>query len=229
MFATINSVTIKRRRLEMKKTVCDEDIFYGYPSKEEIKAAQLACCGRCCDACETPAEYAWRKRGVDLAMLLEHAIENELSEAEKSAVRNRWFESMTVSEIAAMQGISTAAVSVTLKRAQDKLFRALNYAVKYQQGIADETALPLIMGRARVIASARNSVGITVSQRVRNLRLSQNLSRKALEKGSGIALGRIFAIESGKADPDMRELVVLCDFFGVTADYIVKGEKYDRE
>ena len=25
------------------------------------------------------------------------------------------------------------------------------------------------------------------------------------------------------------ELVALCDFFGVTADYIVKGEKYDRE
>lgn len=207
----------------------EEDIYFTFPDEEEIIAAQKLCCGRCCTACETPAEYAWRKRGVDMSVLLEQAIENELSESEKTAVRDRWYDSLTVAEIASKRGVSKASVSVTLKRAQDKLFRALNYAVQYQQGIADETALPLIIGRARVIASARNSVGITVSQRVRNLRLSQNLSRKALEKGSGIASGRIFAIESGKADPDMRELVVLCDFFGVTADYIVKGEKYDRE
>ena len=109
----------------MKSNIREEDIIFRYPSKEEIKAAQLACCGRCCDACETPAEYAWRKRGVDMAILLEKAIEAELSESERKAVRAHWYESMSVKEIAASQGISSAAVSVTLKRAQDKLHRAL--------------------------------------------------------------------------------------------------------
>lgn len=207
----------------------EEDIYFTYPDKDEILAAQKLCCGRCCTACEVPAEYAWRKRDVDMSVLLETAIENELSEAEKNAVRDRWYDSLTVAEIASKRGVSKASVSVTLKRAQDKLYKVLGYAVKYQQGINNETALPLIIGRARVIASARNSSGGTVSQRVLNLRVSQNLSRKALEKGTQISSGRIVAIESGKADPDMRELVALCDFFGVTADYIVKGEKYDRE
>ena len=63
----------------MKSNVREEDIIFRYPSKEEIKAAQLACCGRCCDACETPAEYAWRKRSVDLSVLLENAIEKAFS------------------------------------------------------------------------------------------------------------------------------------------------------
>lgn len=209
--------------------IIDEEILFTFPDEEEIIAAQKLCCGRCCTACEVPAEYAWRKRDVDMSVLLEQAIENELSETERNAVRDCWYESMSVAEISSKRGISTSAVSVTLKRAQDKLCRVLGYAVKYQRGITDETAVPIFIGRARVIASARNFSGESLAQRVRNLRLSQNLSRKALSKGSLVSAGRIAAIESGKADPDIRELAALCAFFGVTADYIVKGEKYDRE
>lgn len=209
--------------------IIDEEILFTFPDEEEIIAAQKLCCGRCCTACEVPAEYAWRKRDVDMSVLLEQAIENELSETEKNTVRDHWYESMSVAEISSKRGISTSAVSVTLKRAQDKLYRVLGYAVKYQRGITDETAVPIFIGRARVVASARNSSGESLAQRIQNLRLSQNLSRKALSKGSLVSAGRIAAIESGKADPDIRELVALCDFFGVTADYIVKGEKYDRE
>ena len=209
--------------------IIDEEILFTFPDEEEILAAQKLCCGRCCTACEVPAEYAWRKRDVDMSLLLEQAIENELSETERNAVRDRWYESMSVAEISSKRGISTSAVSVTLKRAQDKLYRVLGYAVKYQRGITDETAVPIFIGRARVIASARNFSGDSLAQRVHSLRLSQNLSRKALSKGSLVSAGRIAAIESGKADPDIRELAALCDFFGVTADYIIKGEKYDRE
>lgn len=207
----------------------DNSILFTFPDEDEIKAAQKLCCGRCCTACEAPAEYAWRKRDVDMAVLLEYAIENELSEAEKNTVRDTWFDSMSIAEISSKRGISPSAVSVTLKRAQDKLYHALGYAVKYQRGIPDETAVPLIIGRARVIASARAASGESLAQRVRDLRLSQNLSRRALGRGALISSGRIAAIESGKADPDLSELKALCAFFGVTADYIIKGEKYDRE
>ncbi len=225
MFATINSVTIKRRRLKMKSIACDEDIFYKYPSKEEIKAAQLACCGHCCDVCETPVEYAWRKRGVDMALLLENAIENELSAAEKLAVRNHWFESMSVGEIAAIQGISTAAVSVTLKRAQGKLHKALRYAVAYQNNVGKDSAVSLVLARARVIAAARNSTGDSLPERLHALRVAENLSREALGKVSSVSAVRYAAIESGRSEPHINELVALSETFGVTTDYLLKGEK----
>ncbi len=207
----------------------EDDIFFTFPDEDEIAAAQKLCCGRCCTLCEVPAEYAWRKRDVDMSFLLEQAIENELSEAEKNTIRDRWYNSLSVAEIALKRGISTSAVSVTLKRAQDKLYHALNYAVKYQRGITDETVVPLFIERARVIASARNSSGENIAHRLKNLRLSQNLSRASLAKATSVSSGRIESIESGKTEPDVSELVVLCDFFGVTADYVIKGEKYDGE
>lgn len=202
-----------------------EDIFFRYPSKEEIRAAQLACCGRSCNACETPAEYAWRKRGVDMAVLLERAIENELSPNERSTVRDRWFESLSVTEIASKQGISRAAVSVTLKRAQDKLRRVLGYAVKYQNDVSDETTVSLILGRARVIAAARNFSGGSLTERLRSLRLKDNISAESLSKITGISANRIISFEDGKSQPDVRELIALSEAFGVTVDYILKGEK----
>lgn len=213
----------------MKNIACDEDIFNKYPSKEEIKAAQLACCGRCCDACETPAEYAWRKRGVDMAVLLEHAIENELSAAEKSAVRSRWFESMTVGEIAAMQGISSAAVSVTLKRAQDKLHHVLRYAVAYQNNVGQESTVSLVLARARAVAAARNNCGASLPERLRALRLAQNLTRESAAKASGVSAARLAAFERGSAEPHMQELVALSEAFGVTVDYLLKGEKIEEQ
>ncbi len=204
-----------------------EDMFFRYPSREEIRAAQLACCGKCCTACEAPAEYAWRKRGVDMAVLLEKAIENELSPTERNAIRDRWFESMSVAEIASARGISLSTVSVTLKRAQEKLKKVLGYVVKYQHDICDETAVSLILGRARVIAAARNFSGICLAERIRALRLRDNVSDEMLRRVTGIPTERIRMIESGKKLPDANELVALSEAFGVTVDYILKGGKHD--
>lgn len=212
----------------MLNTACDEDIFNMYPSKEEIKAAQLACCGHCCDACETPAEYAWRKRGVDMAELLESAIENELSEAEKSAVRNRWFEAMSLSEIAAVQGVSAANVSITLKRAQDKLHHALRYAVAYQNNVGKDSTVSLLLARARVVAAARNKNADTFHERLFALRASQNMTRDLLSKVSGVSVTRITTLEAGKGEPHLKELVDLSEAFGVTVDYLLKGEKVEQ-
>lgn len=213
----------------MKNNIREEDIVFRYPSKEEIKAAQLACCGRCCDACETPAEYAWRKRGVDMAVLLERAIETELSESEKRAVKARWYESMSVGEIAAKQGISPAAVSVTLKRAQEKLHRALRYAVGYQLQTAKETTVSLVLANARVIAAARNSEGNSLGGRLRRQRLRDNVSVESMSKVSGISSRRLAAFENEKSEPCLQELLALSEAFGVTTDYLLKGERYGKQ
>ena len=60
--------------------------YFTFPAREEIKAATNICCGRFCGSCETPVEYAWRARDVDMSALLDMAIENELTQAEQKAV-----------------------------------------------------------------------------------------------------------------------------------------------
>ncbi len=212
----------------MNNNQSEENIFT-FPDEQEIKAAQAICCGRYCSACEAPAEYAWRKRDVDMSLLLEEAIENELSDIEKKLVTYYWFDSLTVSEISLAEDISTSAVSTTLKRALGKLEKALGYAVKYQRDLDNETVIPLVLGKAAAIIAARRVSDGGICDRVHNLRMSQNLSREKLGKAIGIPATRLKTIESGLADAEVFEIITLSEFFNVTTDYILKGENNEKE
>ncbi len=194
-----------------------------YPSEEEIRAAQLACCGRVCMECEAPAAYAWRKREVDMSMLLEKAIENELTETEKSVVEDRWFNSLSMSQIARNRGISPAAVKHTCERALEKLEKVLRYVVFYQQDITEESVVPAAICRARVIASARHTECADRGERLKNLRLGRGISLNLLCKSLGISEDRLDKIEKGDM-PETDEILMLSEFFAVTTDYILKGE-----
>ncbi len=199
-----------------------------YPSAEEIKGAQLACCGRFCTECEAPAAYAWRKREVDLALLLEKAIQNELTKTERDAVIDHWFNNMSQTQIARKNGISSAAVKATIERAKKKLEQVLGYVVCYQQNVMAENIIPLALGRARVIAAARNASGGSLSDRILRLRQSQCMSKECLSSATGITKERIENLENGN-DPKADELIILSEFFDVTVDYILKGECDDKQ
>lgn len=161
---------------------------------------------------------------MDLAILLEQAINRELSETERETVIDHWFNSLTQTQISKKRGISPAAVKNTLDRAQEKLGRVLSYVVCYQQNVADESIMPLALGRARVIAAARNSTGGSCGDRLLRLRQSQSISKRSFNAATGISVSRIEAIESG-AVPKTDELLILSDFFDVTVDFILKGER----
>ncbi|MBO5230103.1 MAG: transcriptional regulator [Clostridia bacterium] len=162
---------------------------------------------------------------MDLAILLERAINRELSETERETVVDRWFNSLTQTQISRKRGISPAAVKNTLDRAQEKLERVLSYVVCYQQNVADESIIPLALGRARVIAAARNASGGTSGDRLLRLRQSQSMSRQSLNAATGISLSRIEHLENGDL-PKTDELLALSEFFDVTVDFILKGERY---
>lgn len=197
--------------------------FFSFPDEQEIKAAQAACCGRYCTACEAPAEYAWRKRSVDLSILLEAAIEAELTALEQKIIKDFWFNSKTITAISKERGTAPSSISATLDRAQSKLKKALGYIIRYQHDIDNESIIPLALGKARVIAAARNASGGTSAQRIMRLRQSQNLSRKILSKALGISQTRLENLEHGKAALNMQELTAISEFFSVSTDFILKG------
>lgn len=194
-----------------------------YPTEEEMKAAQLFCCGRVCKECETPAAYAWRKREVDMALLLEKAIENELTENERIIIEDRWYNSLSFSQIARERGITPAAVMKTSERALEKLEKVLKYVVFYQQNIMEESVVPATVARAAGIVSARKNRVHETGVRIRNLRIGNGLSVESLKRATGINIKRIKEIENG-AEPETDELLVFSGFFAVSVDYILKGE-----
>ena len=193
--------------------------FFNYPSREEIKEAVKICCGRNCGLCETPVEYAWRARDVDMSDLLCIAIENELTPAEREAVNLRWFENLSNREIAAKTGVSESSVSHTLGRATEKLRSTLSYAVFYQHNINSNAIVPAAVERARAIRAAKLAKSRDFAGRIKNERLGRGYSEEQAEKYAGIKHGRLRSIENGEA-PTAEEAARLCAFFAVLPETV---------
>ena len=63
-------------------------------------------------------------------------------------------------------------------------------------------------------------------KKLRELREEKNISQKALGKEIGVDNRTISQYETGLREPDFQILKKLCDFFGVTADYLLGFEEF---
>lgn len=208
----------------MEQEIPGSDVYFSYPTALEIKAAQAACCGKCCLSCEAPAAYAWRRRDIDMAALLKQAIERELSGIEREAVEMHWFEGLSIAEISRRQGKNPSVVSRTLERAKKKLHSVLRYAVEYQRSVSSETVTGLALRRAAAIAAAREGRFYSFGARLRAFRTAQNISRSSLAQGIGIGEARLLLLEQGKTQPSAQEVVEISAYFDTTTDSLLRGD-----
>ncbi len=195
------------------------------PTPEEADMAQRACCGRVCNMCESPAEYAWRRRTVDLALLLEDAVAHDLSEPERAAVEKYWFDGMTLTQVAAETGRAPPNVARTLERAKQKLHAALRLTVMYQYNLENADLVPLAVRKAAAVAAAQRHKARSTGETLRNLRLRENISAAQLAKTLEIPFGRLRAAETEKIQLNANELLLLAAFFNTTADFILGGDE----
>ncbi|MGN0544495.1 MAG: helix-turn-helix domain-containing protein [Acutalibacteraceae bacterium] len=198
---------------------------FSFPTPEERQAAMCVCCGSHCPGCESPDDYAWRRRDVDLSILTDDVIKTRLTQREREAVESYWFDGMTVSGIAARSGVCPSSVSRCLEKAQRKIYDALKYAVAYQHNIETVDFLPVAVRRALAVSAAKRFEAATLGERVKKLRCSENIGAQMLCEALGISPRVLRDIESGEKEPGLRLLTQLAGFFGVTADYLLKGEE----
>ena len=66
------------------------------------------------------------------------------------------------------------------------------------------------------------------SERIKELRRKNGMTQEALGKIIGVGPDSIYIYEKGKAYPEVRNLVILADFFGVSTDYLL-GRTDDPE
>lgn len=207
----------------MERSLKEDEMMFSFPTEEEMTAAQNICCGKCCLSCETPAAYAWRKRDTDLSLLLEKAVETELSDTERKIIEEYFYNSKKLVTIAAERGVSSSAAGKTLDRAIRKLRNVLKYVIMYQRGIDNESIVPLALSRAAAISRASRFEGASLGERLMSLRMKQGISRKAVADITGIHTGRLGNIEHDVQDICGKELLKLCEFYNVSTDYIMKG------
>lgn len=63
-----------------------------------------------------------------------------------------------------------------------------------------------------------------VSERIKELRLENNLTQTALAKATGISQNAIAQWENEKRTPNINAVITLAGFFNVTTDYLLGVE-----
>jgi len=64
-----------------------------------------------------------------------------------------------------------------------------------------------------------------MQERIYQLRKRAGLSQEDLAEVIGVSRQAVQKWESGSASPDVANLAALCDYFGVTMDYLARGEE----
>ena len=59
------------------------------------------------------------------------------------------------------------------------------------------------------------------SERIKALRLERGMTQEALGKIIGVKPDSVYTYEKGKSYPEVRNLIILADYFGVSIDYLV--------
>ena len=205
----------------MKTAIINHEIKLNYPDEEEIRQAVKVCCGRCCVACETPVEYAWRKRETDMALLLDTAIERELTESERKVIYAFYFEEKSCAEIAGELSLTASTVRETKKRAERKLKKAFSYLYMYITDTLAKPGFDICLDNSFAILAAKKQTPELVGARLRNIRVGRALTREKASDALGIGMERLGRIERGKANPDALEIRRICGVFGVSYEKLL--------
>lgn len=65
---------------------------------------------------------------------------------------------------------------------------------------------------------------MTIGDRILKLRKESGLSQEAFAEQLGVSRQSVSKWESGNVMPDIDKVVAMCEIFGVTTDYLIKGE-----
>ncbi len=68
-------------------------------------------------------------------------------------------------------------------------------------------------------------MNITVGERIRNLREDNNLTQTQLGKAINITQRKLSYIENNQYEPSIQDIVEICRFFKVSADYLLGLKK----
>ncbi len=59
------------------------------------------------------------------------------------------------------------------------------------------------------------------SERIKALRCERGMTQETLGKIIGVKPDSIYTYEKGKSYPEVRNLIILADYFGVSTDYLL--------
>ncbi|MBO5420708.1 MAG: transcriptional regulator [Clostridia bacterium] len=195
------------------KNISDEVI-----SVEEARAA-LRCMRLCSfdetEALESVESLVHRIRKVGTARLVEEIIEKKLSETQKHFIKEFWFNEKNTAQIARENCVSQANVYRTISRANETIKEFITPLVMYHNDLVITEIEPLYFREIMNITSASERKGISLSEQLKYIRLSNAVTSEQLAKAVCITVGELEKIENGKKLPSLEILERYSRIFNV--------------
>lgn len=195
------------------KNISDEVI-----SVEEARAA-LRCMRLCSfdetEALESVESLVHRIRKVGTARLVEEIIEKKLSETQKHFVKEFWFNEKNTAQIARENSVSQANVYRTISRANETIKELITPLVMYHNDLVITEIEPLYFNEIMNITSVSERKGISLSEQLKYIRLSNAVTSEQLAKAVCITVGELEKIENGKKLPSLEILERYSRIFNV--------------
>lgn len=167
------------------------------------------------EALECLEDFAFEIRNVTTAKLVEEIIENDLTPLQTEVMKMYLYENMGVVRIGRIIGLSQAAVSKIILRANNTIVKLLTPLIKYQNDISEAVIVPVQVNRLLEICAAKNGSTDSFCENLRNLRVAFDISKERLSTNLKISKGELEAIESGRKIPSITTAMRYSALFDV--------------
>ena len=173
---------------------------------------------------ETPAEYIQRKRERDMRKVIAFVVENELDETKRKIFTKVFFDGEKIPIVAQETGMTDSGVYKHYESAFRIIEDSLKYVNFYQNISRRDRLKPLESMKNNAFSALRELSYPAVIMRLSRLMAKENITVENLCRSLGVDERRLRSIFKGKIQPCADEIVLLAGFFGVSTDYILKGD-----
>ncbi len=173
---------------------------------------------------ETPAEYIHRKRERDMRKVIAFVMENELDKTKHEIFTKVFFGGEKISDIAEKMGITPSGVYKHYENAFRIIGESLKYVNFYQNVSKHDRMKTLESMKNNALSAFKELSYPAVTMRLSRLMERENIRTEMLCRSLGFDKKHLEEIFCGKIHPCTDEIVLLAGFFGVSTDYILKGD-----
>lgn len=173
---------------------------------------------------ENPGQYLERKRKRDMQNLICFIIENDLPQRGREVFKKVFFDGEKIKIVAESMGISSSNVYRYYNESLRIIKEKLKYVVFYQNSCEKDKMMPLEVMANKGAISRRNFSSSAVNMRLLRLMNRENIEKNILCRFAGLDANKFEEVLKGKEQLNAEEITALSGFFGVTADYILKGD-----
>lgn len=173
---------------------------------------------------EAPSDYMERKRNRDMLKIVFCVIENELDEIKREIFMKVFFDGEKISDIAEETGLCPSTVYKHYEKALKIIQSSLKYLRLYQNACRKERMMPLESMKKGAFVALKNVSSPAIVMRLSRLMEKENVEKEKLRTSLGFEKNHFNKIFLGSVQPNAEEIVMFAGFFGVSTDYILKGD-----